>query len=291
MSLQVRHIVLLCIIALASAVSLAKVKTVEATYVYHAPSTQSPEEAMRVALERAQLQAIADEFGTVISQENTTRIDNSSAHSGTSFFSLSTSDVKGEWVETIGKPECKIEFTDGMMVVTVRVKGKAREIVTAPVSFIAETLRNHPDRADATTDFRAGNDMYLYFRSPIDGYLAVYLLPGDDEAYRLLPYRRTADGVYCVEANRDYTFFSIDQANIAEKNLTDEYVLTASQAVEHNVLYVLFSKQRFYNAVDQSNGETTPCSLSEAEFLKWLGKSRAHDSEMQVKKFLLTITK
>ncbi len=286
-----RCFIFFCFLVLTFTAFAAKVKTVEATYVYHAPSNQSPEEAMRIALERAQLQAIADEFGTVIAQENTTRVDNSNAHSGTSFYSLSTSDVKGEWVETIGKPDCKIEFTDGMMVVTVTVKGKAREVVTAPVSFIAETLRNHPDRGDAATDFRGGNDMYLYFRSPTDGYLAVYLLSGDGEAYRLLPYQRSADGVYRVEANRDYMFFSIDKAPLAEKDLTDEYVLTASQAVEHNVLYVLFSKRQFYNAVDKSSTIAMPNSLSEADFLKWLGKSRVRDSEMQVKKILLTITK
>lgn len=282
-----RYIILFCLLLLTATVFAAKLKTVEATYVYHAPSNQSPDEAMRIALERAQLQAIADEFGTVVSQENTTRVHNGS----TDFLALTTSDVKGEWVETIGKPDCRIEFTDGMMVVTVKVKGKAREVKAAPVSFVAETLRDRPDRADATTDFKSGNGMYLYFRSPTDGYLAVYLLSGDGEAFRLLPYQRSEDVVKHVEANRDYLFFSIGQAPSAEKELVDEYVLTASQPVEQNVLYVLFSKQPFYKAVDQSCGFALPSSLPESDFLTWLGKNRAHDAEMQVKKIVLTITK
>ena len=69
----------------------AKVKTVEATYVYYAPPNQSPQEAMTIALQRAQIQAIADEFGTVVAQENTTRVENSNSGSSTSFFSLGTS--------------------------------------------------------------------------------------------------------------------------------------------------------------------------------------------------------
>lgn len=118
--MPIKYLIFAFTVLLASSAFAAKVKTVEATYVYHAPSNQSPDEAMKVALERAKLQAIADEFGTLISQENTTRLENTAegqeAKSQSSFFSYSASDVKGEWLETIGKPQCNIEFTDGMMV-------------------------------------------------------------------------------------------------------------------------------------------------------------------------------
>lgn len=293
--MPIKYLIFAFTVLLASSAFAAKVKTVEATYVYHAPSNQSPDEAMKVALERAKLQAITDEFGTLISQENTTRLENTAegqeSKSQTSFFSYSASDVKGEWLETIGKPQCNIEFADGMMVVTVTVKGKARELTSAQVNFIAEPLRNHPERADMATEFKDGNDLYLYFRSPIDGYVAVYLLPGDGEAFCLLPYQRVQSGVQQVKANCDYVFFSVEKAPQAEKALVDEYVLTASRAVEHNVLYVLFSKQPFYKASDSSMEHSLPRSLSEADFLKWLGSSRLHDLNLQLKKIPLTITR
>ena len=163
------------------------------------------------------------------------------------------------------------------------VKGKARELISAQVNFIAEPLRNHPERADMATEFKDGNDLYLYFRSPIDGYVAVYLLPGDGEAFCLLPYQRAQSGVQQVKANCDYVFFSVEKAPQADKALVDEYVLTASRAVEHNVLYVLFSKQPFYKASDESLEHSLPRSLSEADFLKGLGSSRLHDLNLQLK--------
>lgn len=286
-----RTLIILLTALMASVAFAAKVKTVEATYVYHAPANQSPEEAMKIALERAQLQAIADEFGTVLSQENTTRVENSAEGSSTSFHSLSTSDVRGEWIETIDVPVRNIEFIDGMMVVTIKVKGRAREVNVAAVDFVAEVLRNHPDRADASTDFKAGNDMYLYFKSPVSGYVAVYLLPGDGEAFCLLPYQRSGSGVQEVKANDEYVFFSIDKAIDADKAIVDEYVLTAEKTVEHNALYVLFSTHPFYKASDASIANTLPRQLSESDFLKWLGKSRARDNDLQLKKIQISITK
>ena len=74
---------------------------VSATYTYYAPETMSVEEAKRVALDRAKIQAIADEFGTVVSQSTTTVISNKNGESDTQVFSLGGSDVKGEWIETI----------------------------------------------------------------------------------------------------------------------------------------------------------------------------------------------
>ena len=41
-----------------------KMKTVEGEYTYHAPENVSLEEARRTALDRAKIQALADEFGT-----------------------------------------------------------------------------------------------------------------------------------------------------------------------------------------------------------------------------------
>ncbi|MGM9869791.1 MAG: DUF4384 domain-containing protein [Sodaliphilus sp.] len=269
----------------------SKLKTVEATYVYHAPANQSPEEAMKIALERAKIQAIADEFGTLVSQENTTIVKNGNDGSTTSFFSLGTSDVRGEWIETIGEPKCEVQFVNNMMVVTISVKGKAREITAAKVNFVAQTLRNHPNSADASTDFRDGNDMYLHFRSPVAGYVAVYLLPGDGNAFCLLPYQRMTTGIQAVNANDDYVFFSIDKAPTNQKALVDEYVLTASKAVEHNVLYVLFSPKLFYKANDLAYNVSLPRQLSERDFHQWVSKIRTQDKDLQVKMIQIQIRK
>ena len=77
-----------------------KVKTVECEYVYHAPENMTLENAKRTALERAQIQAIANEFGTVVSQTNITNLSGS----GVDFQAIGMSEVKGEWIEDIDKP-------------------------------------------------------------------------------------------------------------------------------------------------------------------------------------------
>lgn len=81
-----------------------KVKTVEGEYTYHVPENVSLAEAKRYALKQAQLNAIANEFGTVVERTNLTRVENSSKASETRFVSLGSSDVKGEWIGFIGKP-------------------------------------------------------------------------------------------------------------------------------------------------------------------------------------------
>ena len=82
-----------------------KVKKVEGEYVYHAPENVTLEEAKRTALERAKIQAIANEFNTLVTQDNETRVRNRNGQSEIDFLSVGGSEVKGEWIETIGEPD------------------------------------------------------------------------------------------------------------------------------------------------------------------------------------------
>lgn len=96
-----------------------EIRTVNAAYTYYVPETVSLTEAKHTALQRAKIQAIADEFGTAVSQVNATRVMNSSGNSSIDFMSVGNSDVKGEWIETIGEPTFDIsvlsyEFTPGI---------------------------------------------------------------------------------------------------------------------------------------------------------------------------------
>lgn len=87
-----------------------KVRTVDGEYTYVVPENVDLEKAKQVALERVKIQIIADEFGTVISQSNSTSVKNENGKSNVDFISLGGSDVKGEWIETIGAPVFKTEI-------------------------------------------------------------------------------------------------------------------------------------------------------------------------------------
>lgn len=259
-----------------------KTERVTATYTYYAPEHVSIEEARRVALQRAQLQAIADAFGTIVTQTNATTVRNENGKSDVSLLSLGASEVKGEWLRTDGEPEYEIAYEDGMLAVTVRVKGVIREIVNAAVDFQARVLCNGTEDRFEQDRFRNGDDLYLSFQSPVDGYLTVYLLDAEGTAYCLLPYRGDTGGRVAVKGNRRYVFFSVDDVPAGEQGMVDEYVMTCGNREELNQIYVIFSPQLFTKAVDYAGEGVQPRELPYEEFQQWLFNCRKQDREMRV---------
>lgn len=164
-----------------------KTRKVTAEYTYYVPENVPLAEAKRTALQRAQLQAIADAFGTIIARSNSSTVKNENGRSEVKVQALGTSEVKGEWLHTDGEPEYEVSYEEGMLIVTARVKGIIREIVNAPVDFQAKILRNGTEDKFEEEEFRDGDDLYLSFRSPTDGFLTVYLVDATETAYCLLP--------------------------------------------------------------------------------------------------------
>ena len=281
---------LISVLSVVAAVSYAqKVQKVTATYTYHAPENVTLEDAKRTALDRAKIQAIADEFGTIVSQSNSTRIENRNGDSAVDFLSIGGSDVRGEWIETIGEPQYEIVYEQSMLVVKVWVKGRIREIVSAGIDISARILRNGTEDRFESEEFRSGDDLYLSFVSPVDGYLAVYLVDAEQRAYCLLPYRSQGGGIYKVAANRRYLFFNIKEAEAHERQYVDEYTMTCERSLEQNQIYVVFSPQPFAKAADNATTELLPRELGFEDFQKWLAKSRGKDINMQVTNLPLTI--
>lgn len=273
----------LLFLLLPSAVFAQKMKTVEGTYTYYAPENVTLEEAKRTSLDRAKTQAIADEFGTIVSQSNTTIVSNQNGQSDSRFLSLGGSDVKGEWIETIGEPTYSIRYEGDMLVVSVSVKGRIREITSAGIDFTAKVLRNGTEEKFESSEFRSGDDMYLYFKSPVDGYLTVYLLDETaQQVYCLLPYRASGEGAYHIEHDKPYILFSAKQEK-DNPSLVDEYTMTCNRDVEYNDIYVIFSPNPFTKAnSSESISELLPRQLSYEEFQKWLVKNRKRDKQINI---------
>lgn len=268
-----------------------KMKTVEGEYTYHAPENITLEEAKRIALDRAKIQALADAFGTIVSQTNATHVQNRNGSSDIDFLSIGGSEVKGEWIETVGEPQYNISYEQGMLVVKVSVKGKAREIVSAQIDIKAKVLRNGTEDKFESDEFRDGDDLYLSFVSPVSGYLAVYLVDAEQKAYCLLPYRSQTDGIYKVEANRRYVFFNIKEAPPQERQYVDEYVMTCSRSSEYNQIYVIFSPQPFVKAADNASEDTLPRELGLEAFMTWLTKCKTKDEKLLSKFYSILLKK
>ena len=270
-----------------------KVKTVSAEYTFYAPETMSVEEAKRTALDRAKIQAIADEFGTIVSQSTSTVISTKNGESDSQFFAIGGSDVKGEWIETIGEPKYDIDYNDNQLVIHCSVKGKAREIVSAGIDYIAKPLRNGTSPKFEAKDFRDGDDLYLYFETPVDGFLAVYLLDETTQTvYNILPYKAQSIPAIKVNANQEYIFFSREKGGKDERRLVDEYTLTCENDKEFNTLYILFSP----NEIGKRNGfassiEDKPNNIPFKDFKQWLSKALSKDRNLQFQEINITISK
>ncbi|MBR1545344.1 MAG: DUF4384 domain-containing protein [Prevotella sp.] len=286
-----RQAVVFILMMLSLSAFAQKVKTVEGEYTYHAPENVTVEQAKITAYDRAKIQALADEFGTIVQQLNTTRMENRNGESNTDFFSIGGSEVKGEWIADVDDPKYTISYVDNTLVVTCKVKGKAREIVTSKIDFHAHVLRNGTDDKYEDEDFKAGDDLFLSFRSPVNGYLAVYLIDAERQAYCLLPYRTQMEGAYAIEGNRRYVFFSTKDVPKAEQPFVDEYNMTCEHSEEHNLIYVVFSPNQFVKAVDRDSDGVLPRQLSYKELQQWLAKCRKFDPQMDVRPIPMNVRK
>ena len=271
--------------------SAQKTERICGEYTYMAPDNVSLEQAKQTALDRAKIEALAEKFGTTVSQSNATVIENKNGASDIRFLSFGGSEVKGEWIETIQEPKYSVSYEQNMLVVKVSVCGRAREIVGAGIDFTAKVLKNGTEARFESDSFRDGDEIFLLFRSPTDGYLTVYLVDESQTAYCLLPYMYAPSGNARIKNGKEYVFFSEKHADKAEAAIVNEYVLTTGKSAEQNFLYVIFSPNEFTKANDQTGGEALPRELRYDDFQQWLAKNRTRDKDMKVDTKVLTVTK
>lgn len=267
-----------------------KIKKVSGTYIYVIPETESLQQAKATAIQRAQIQILADTFGTVLDMSAMTTMSDM----GPSTMALSQSNVKGEWIETVGTPRITTIYEKEQVALKVEISGKVREIISASVNFSANVLCGIPDPRFQSEEFQNGDALYLWFQPPEDGWLAVYLYDGQDDVYCLLPYQKQGVGAYKVRAGQSYLFFSAEQADeTILSDWVDEYYLTADAPMEINRIYAIYSPNRFTRALDkegQVRGDILlPRELQFSDFQKWLSRIRSEDRMLGVKTFDITI--
>lgn len=266
-----------------------RLRTIRGSYKYVVPNNVTIDVAKSTAIERAKIDALANEFGTQVSQINSISISTTNENTNSQFLSVGGSDVNGEWVEDTTPPSIAIDTEDGLIVISAKVHGKAREISKKKIDISAKVLRNGKDDKFEDDRFVNGDDIYLLFQSPVNGYLAVYLSDKSDIVYCLLPYSRSSSNDFPIEKGKQNLLFSINEA--ANSSEVDEYQLVCDNDGEYNRLYIIFSPNSFYKANDNTSGENLPRALSYEAFNTWLSKTRIADTEMQVINKVIHITK
>lgn len=275
---------------LASAALAQSARTVTATYLYQIPDNVAPDKAKEIALDRAKIQAIADEFGTTVSQTNTTSIEMENGNATSRFLSTGGSELKGEWLETIGAPQYEFISDGSALALKVTVKGKIREIAGEKIPISLRIFRNAVEPANETTSFQTGDALFMTFNASAKGYLAVYIIDEEDNAFCLLPYSGQSDGCYHTKANHTHYLFSRGHADDIDKEIVDELILETSGKEEHNRIVAIFSPNKFYKAVDSKVSEDLPRNLPYDDFTKWLGNVRKRDVELSVVENFITIS-
>ncbi len=263
--------------------------------------------ARETAYERAKLEAIQKAFpGTITAVSGSLIINSDGEGSSTSFYSISESELKGEYLGDVLEP--KYEFLPydeehDMDGVVCRVTGMVREIAWSKPQFEWQLMRNHVAERDATTDFVEGDDLYLSFTAPCNGYLAVYCVDGTAAvAQCLIPSEEQPEGIYKVKGGRRYVFFSPEHDN--QDNmlppLHDGISLYCDAAMERMQFYVLFSPNKFTRATavtpidKQKVGGSffnLPPELPYKTFQKWLLGLRTRDKQLQCEKKIIQVSK
>ncbi len=268
----------------AASASAKDEKTVEGEYTYYVPRHISRNQAEQIALERARIGAIAREFGTATSLTTQTTVNQSGGSESDDFYMSASSLVRGEWVETIGSPEFSIRLENDDIVISCRVKGKARALSQARADLDVHLLRNRTSADAESSSFLSGDKLFLSFASPVDGYLTVYLEDASHVVYRMLPFFGEKKTSTPVEADRQYIFFASTEGD------SEQYVMTAD-GTEHNTVYVVFSPNEYIKPVDRSPREEQALrELPLDDFRKWLQKAQTLDPQLQVLNLPIVVT-
>ena len=263
------------------ALSAQKTLTASGTYTYYGKTDISLDQAKGIALERAKLQIIADHFGTFVGESTTSILTSSENGSSSDYVAIGQTEVRGEWLRTIGEPEYEISFDKGMLVITVSVKGEIREISGSRIDVEAKVLCNGTEERFAGDRFREGDDLFLLFRTPVPGYLAAFLYVTEGNVYRLLPYE-DREGSMRITTKDSIVLFE-------EADGRSRYVMTCEGENELDRIYVVFSPKRFTRPNDTEAGDVSEMSFR--DFDRWLGRCRASDRDMVVKQMDILISK
>ncbi len=268
-----KHLTLVLIFISAALCGFAKsTKTVEGTSIFYIPPTMSLEQAEEEAIRRAKIDALNKTFGNTIGVSNTSVITEKDER----FYSNGFEIVRGEWIETIGKPEIKKRLDADEIFLICKIKGKAREKNVADIDLSVKILRNGTTPDCESSEFYSGNKMYLHFISPINGYISIYQHdPVTNLVYCLLPYRHEGNGSTPVEHDKEYIFFSKEKSS--NPRIVDEYKLGCTSDGETNTIYVLFSTNMFSKIQTKQGDKYTPRSIGFEEFNTWKAKCQVQD--------------
>lgn len=256
--------------------AFARDKHIQGEFTYYGLPGETIIEMRQKALVGAKTDALAREFGTIVSEDMVRNEYFSGKHESEMFILSSQSMVRGEWIADDGEPVFRSRLDDdGTYIVECKVKGFGRRLSNKAPKIEAEVL-NLPDKKGVCRRFESGDDIYVYLRSPeTDVYAMVCLLCEDGIVQKFFPYVDTDFKKSVLKKGVDYIL--LDQKNpIPSFGNTDGFHIEADQT-DINRLYVIYSPSYF------SPGpwiHSSPDYMTQKAFNEWLIGQRRIDDEM-----------
>ncbi len=285
---HINFILFLFLTAIATSVSAQKIIKSQGTAQVRMEQNMTENDTRQQAEELAKINAIENAFGTYTAQQ----MDMTIKDGMTSYNIIGTTKVKGDWIETTSikftEDFKKSKTTNGFVstkYITCNIIGKMRQSV--PKAMLEYEILNGPSLLSRTHSFFHEEQLYVYFKSPVGGFLSIFL--EDNEAvYRLLPYMNMSDNYQSgvpIKSDTDYLFFSPDD-NLFPGNSVDEpRLLTLKTDIEYNFIYIVFSEDEYVKpTLDNSSivdDRIIPKQLSINKFQTWLANNRASSEKFQ----------
>lgn len=283
-------LMIICLPSFASAQRTAKVEG-EYRYILGANDDVTIKQARNKCIEMAQAEAIRKEFGSTVSSDMISSEKEINDNSSSSYLMETTNTTRAEWLADEKPPMVSMAVEGDDIVFTAHVWGKAREITKASTDIKWETAKMEGGRLVESTGFNSGERIYLRFRTPVAGYLAVCILDETDKVYNVLPYKKDATGRFKVDRKEEYILFDKTQPN-AHPHATP-LKLSTDNLQEHDQMVVIFSPNPFSIDsnlfVNPSSSDKIPNIMKRSDFDKWLLKKQKEDKDMMVQKKWLTI--
>lgn len=267
----------------ASAFTLQAQKTVKvhgkATLVVSENDDLTPIEAKKECIKRAKNEAIKEAFGELI-VSNTEILDaiDSKGNDLSSFVQETNMSARAEWIEDTKEPLVKLDVQEGRIIYSAEVWGRAREIPVSQIDFSWKVMCGGKNNCDESLNFANKQRIFIKFRTPVAGYVAIYLLDSTKgEASCLLPYKNNQRGQHKVMAGKDYIFFDSESDPKAIN-----YRLTTNEPIEMDQIVLIFSPNPFTKCNEITGDRKHPNSLSIADFENWLRRQRIRDTELVI---------
>lgn len=280
---------LILFIMYTATVTAQKTVTACGDYTYVVPEHISLEVAKQIAIEKAQIQCIADEFGTIVGQSTSINIVNKNGKTDISNVSFGVSEVNGEWLGFVKEPEIETIYQDNTLVVHVSICGKIRESVNSTTDIKVQILCNGIEDRNERESFYEGDQLFISINTPVSGYLCIYMVDENLNAYNILPYFSNSQGSQYVEANKRNIFFS--KQFIQDDEIVDEYAMSCSHNGEVNKFVIIFSPNKFIKPSDLADKQKNLREISYDQLQSWILKSRVKDKDMTIVNKSITIKK